>query len=212
MLRALLMPKLTVNDVDLHGQRVFVRVDYNVPMEEAGGTMIINDETRIRATLPTLASLREQGARMVLAAHLGEIRLGQLRCGALTKLVRCDPLLLEQMRNDLRQIDGGTDVQVAGQRRLEDRAVLVDAVLDDSGEMLVPPDVDGPGRLNQPQGFVAALLGPTVAVQIGDEALQVTAMMGRHAGKNRLGKSHFHVCPTPVLSPAAEEFKLPGPQ
>lgn len=71
MLRALLMQKLTVNDVDLHGQRVFVRVDYNVPMEEAGGTMIINDETRIRATLPTLASLREQGARVVLAAHLG---------------------------------------------------------------------------------------------------------------------------------------------
>ena len=76
MLRALLMPKLTVNDVDLHGQRVFVRVDYNVPMEEAGGTMIINDETRIRATLPTLASLREQGARMVLAAHLGQSFVG----------------------------------------------------------------------------------------------------------------------------------------
>ena len=65
------MAKLTVNDLDLRGKCVFTRVDYNVPMEESGGTMVINDDTRIRATLPTLESLRTQGARIVLAAHLG---------------------------------------------------------------------------------------------------------------------------------------------
>ena len=65
------MPKLTVNDLNLQGKRVFTRVDYNVPMEESGSTMVINDDTRIRATLPTLKALIEKGARTVLAAHLG---------------------------------------------------------------------------------------------------------------------------------------------
>ena len=65
------MPKLTVNDLNLQGKRVFTRVDYNVPMEESGNPMVINDDTRIRATLPTLKTLIEKGARIVLAAHLG---------------------------------------------------------------------------------------------------------------------------------------------
>ena len=65
------MAKLTVNNLKLRGKRVFTRVDYNVPMEESGGTMVINDNTRIRATLPTLQALRDQGARIILAAHLG---------------------------------------------------------------------------------------------------------------------------------------------
>ena len=65
------MAKLTVNELNLLGKRVFTRVDYNVPMEESGGAMVINDDTRIRATLPTLQALRNQGARIILAAHLG---------------------------------------------------------------------------------------------------------------------------------------------
>jgi phosphoglycerate kinase len=65
------MPKLTVNDLNLRGQRVFVRVDYNVPMEEKDGQMVINDATRIKETLPTLEALIAQGARIILAAHLG---------------------------------------------------------------------------------------------------------------------------------------------
>ena len=71
MLRPPFMAKLSVNDLNLQGQRVFTRVDYNVPMEESGGAMVINDDTRIRATQPTLEALRAQGARIVLAAHLG---------------------------------------------------------------------------------------------------------------------------------------------
>jgi phosphoglycerate kinase len=65
------MAKLTVNELDVRGKRVFLRVDYNVPMEEKGGRMVINDLTRIRATLPTLDLLIEKGARLILAAHLG---------------------------------------------------------------------------------------------------------------------------------------------
>ncbi|MDB6035296.1 MAG: phosphoglycerate kinase [Verrucomicrobiales bacterium] len=65
------MAKLTVNDVDVRGKRVFVRVDYNVPMEEKDGQMVINDATRIKETLPTLELLINKGARIILAAHLG---------------------------------------------------------------------------------------------------------------------------------------------
>jgi phosphoglycerate kinase len=65
------MAKLTIKDVNLRGKRVFVRVDYNVPMEEKDGQMVINDATRIQETLPTLNELVRQGARLILAAHLG---------------------------------------------------------------------------------------------------------------------------------------------
>jgi phosphoglycerate kinase len=65
------MAKLTVRDLNVRGKRVFIRVDYNVPMEEKDGQMVINDATRIVETLPTLRLLIEQGAKLILAAHLG---------------------------------------------------------------------------------------------------------------------------------------------
>ncbi len=65
------MAKLTIKDVNLQGKRVFVRVDYNVPMKEKDGQMVITDVTRIAATVPTLELLVKQGAKLVLAAHLG---------------------------------------------------------------------------------------------------------------------------------------------
>lgn len=65
------MPKLTVKDLDVRGRKVFVRVDFNVPMEEKDGQMVITDLTRMQETLPTLELLIEKGARIILAAHLG---------------------------------------------------------------------------------------------------------------------------------------------
>ena len=65
------MAKLTVNNLDVRGKRVFVRVDYNVPMEERGGQMAITDLTRVKETLPTLDLLINKGAKIILAAHLG---------------------------------------------------------------------------------------------------------------------------------------------
>ncbi len=65
------MAKLTINDLDVRGKRVFVRVDYNVPMEEKDGQMVINDATRIKETLPTLDLLINKGAKIILTAHLG---------------------------------------------------------------------------------------------------------------------------------------------
>ncbi|HEV2391878.1 MAG TPA: phosphoglycerate kinase [Verrucomicrobiae bacterium] len=65
------MPKLTVKDLKVRGKRVLVRVDYNVPLEEKAGQMLITDATRIVETLPTLRLLIERGAKLILAAHLG---------------------------------------------------------------------------------------------------------------------------------------------
>src|SRR5258707_2491945 len=65
------MAKLTVKDLKVQGKRVFLRVDYSVPCEEKDGQMVITDATRIEETLPTLRLLIEQGAKIILAAHLG---------------------------------------------------------------------------------------------------------------------------------------------
>jgi phosphoglycerate kinase len=65
------MAKLTIRDLNVRGKRVFVRVDYNVPMEEKDGQMVINDVTRIKETLPTLEWLIKNEAKIILAAHLG---------------------------------------------------------------------------------------------------------------------------------------------
>jgi phosphoglycerate kinase len=65
------MAKLTVRDLNVRGKRVFLRVDYNVPLEEKDGQMIITDETRIVETLPTLKLLLDQGGKLILTGHLG---------------------------------------------------------------------------------------------------------------------------------------------
>ena len=61
------MNKLSIKDLELKGQRVFVRVDFNVPVKEGR----VTDDTRIEATLPTIRYATEHGARVVLASHLG---------------------------------------------------------------------------------------------------------------------------------------------
>jgi phosphoglycerate kinase len=62
------MPKLSVRDLDVKGKRIFMRVDFNVPLNDAGE---ITDDTRIQASLPTIQYILERGGRLILASHLG---------------------------------------------------------------------------------------------------------------------------------------------
>src|SRR5271169_4332868 len=66
------MKKLSIRDLDLNGKRVFIRVDFNVPLDGEK----VSDDTRIRETLPTLRLAMEKGAKLVLASHLGRPKGG----------------------------------------------------------------------------------------------------------------------------------------
>ncbi|WCB92946.1 Phosphoglycerate kinase [Baekduia alba] len=105
----------TLDDLgDLTGQRVFVRVDFNVPIKDG----VIGDDARIRAALPTLEELRRRGARLLLAAHLGRPKGRDLDyslapvAARLTELLHVDVTLAA----DLDQVPDGDVVMLENVR------------------------------------------------------------------------------------------------
>ncbi len=66
----------TIKDLPIENKRVFIRVDFNVPLEEQNGKMTITDDARIVEALPTIKNALERGARVILASHLGRPKKG----------------------------------------------------------------------------------------------------------------------------------------
>jgi phosphoglycerate kinase len=87
------MDKATIRDVDVSGKRALVRVDFNVPLDEAGR---ITDDTRIRAAVPTIRYLLDHGASVVLMSHLGRPKGKVVESMRLTPVARRLSELLER--------------------------------------------------------------------------------------------------------------------
>jgi phosphoglycerate kinase len=117
------MNKLSIRDLKLAGQRVFIRVDFNVPLD--GGR--VSDDTRIRETLPTLRLAMKRGARLVLASHLGRPK------GQVNPKYSLEPVAarLEEMLGKPVQFAAdcvGTDAEVKSKALRDDDVLLLENV------------------------------------------------------------------------------------
>jgi phosphoglycerate kinase len=125
-----LFTKKTVRDIDICGKRVLVRVDYNVPLTEDGE---VRDDTRIRASLPTLNYLLGRGAKVILISHLG--RPG----GKVDPAVRLDPIaraLSRLLGREVKKVDEtvGEKARRAAESLKEGEVLLLENVRFNPGE------------------------------------------------------------------------------
>ncbi|TDL87469.1 phosphoglycerate kinase [Vibrio vulnificus] len=117
------MNKKSIKDIELKGKRVFCRVDFNVPMQDGK----ISDDTRIKAALPTISYLTEQGAKVILASHLGRPK-GQV----------VEELRLAPVAERLSELSG-KDVQKAEEAYGENVQSIIDNM--QNGEILLLENV-----------------------------------------------------------------------
>ncbi|AXI09950.1 phosphoglycerate kinase [Oceanobacillus zhaokaii] len=123
------MNKKTLQDLDVKGKKVFCRVDFNVPMKDGE----VTDDTRIRAALPTINYLTEQGAIVILASHLGRPK------GQVVEELRLDPVakrLSELVEKEVTKTDAvyGEEVEKAVAGLNEGDIVLLENVRFEAGE------------------------------------------------------------------------------
>ncbi|OCS87182.1 phosphoglycerate kinase [Caryophanon tenue] len=124
-----MLAKKSIQDVELQGKRVFVRVDFNVPMEDGQ----ITDDTRIRAAIPTIQALVDQGAKVILASHLGRPK-GEVNEDM--RLTAAGERLAELMNKPVNKLDEsiGEVVETAIAEMKEGDIVLLENVRFHEGE------------------------------------------------------------------------------
>jgi phosphoglycerate kinase len=117
----------TLDDLDVEGKRVLVRVDFNVPLDENGN---VTDDARIRAALPTIRELRDRGARLLLAAHLGRPKRRDEKLSLRPAAERLSELLGEdvELAPSLDDVPGG-DVVMLENLRFEPGEIKNDSEL-----------------------------------------------------------------------------------
>jgi phosphoglycerate kinase len=130
------MHKKSVKDVDVRGKRVFCRVDFNVPMENGQ----ITDDTRIRAALPTIQILVEQGAKVILASHLGRPK------GKVVEEMRLTPVatrLSELLGKPVAKVDEvvGAEVEARVSELADGEVLLLENVRFEPGEEKNDPEL-----------------------------------------------------------------------
>ena len=128
--------KKTIKDIELEGQRVFCRVDFNVPMEDGN----VTDDTRIRAAIPTINYLTEHGAKVILASHLGRPK-GEVN--EEMRLTEAGKKLAELIDKPVNKLDDsiGEDVENAISKMENGDIVLLENVRFHAGEEKNDPEL-----------------------------------------------------------------------
>ncbi|WP_147804332.1 phosphoglycerate kinase [Alkalicoccus halolimnae] len=123
------MNKKSIRDIDVKGKRVFCRVDFNVPMKNGE----VTDDARIRAAVPTIKLLADQGAKVILASHLGRPK------GEVVEELRLDPVakrLSDLLHKEVRKTDAvyGDEPKKAVENMEEGGIILLENVRFEAGE------------------------------------------------------------------------------
>jgi phosphoglycerate kinase len=126
----------TIDDIDPKGKRVFVRVDFNVPLDADGS---VTDDTRINAAVPTIQKLQDQGAKIILVSHLGRPKGERVESMSLSPVA---PVLSEKLSLPVTFLNDcvGKEVDDALQHITDGQIVLLENVRFHKGETENDPE------------------------------------------------------------------------
>ena len=133
------MDKLTIRDIDVAGKTVLVRVDFNVPRDKDTGE--ITDDNRVRAALPTINYLTENGAKVLLLSHLGKIKTDEDK--AKNDMAVVAPKLAELLGRDVKFVNAtrGAELEEAVKNAENGQVILVQNTRYEAGETKNDPEL-----------------------------------------------------------------------
>ena len=131
----------SLEDLEVRGRRVLVRVDFNVPLRRGAGGPEVADDTRIRAALPTLQELRRRGARLVLVSHLGRPKGSPTPELSLAPVVECLREVLPGANITLAPAVVGEEVRALSEALREGEVLVLENVRFEAGETDNDPEL-----------------------------------------------------------------------